>query len=395
MTGSDPALATTPDASPGVTGRVAWAVGSWSLVLLLVILAVFAVEGIASFYLLATDLRSLRARRENERPHTTYDTLLGWVNRPSAVSPDEYGKGIGLTTDPQGFRGGHALSAEPKAGTVRIACSGDSFTLGYGVDDASTWCARLESLLPGVETMNLGQGAYGIDQAYLWYARDGVKYRHALQIVALTYVQFDRALSTSFVGRFKPVLDAADGRLVARGVPVPPQTNAALRNAYAVRLFEELRALQWLRRFSSFNGTSRVARDVDARWPLFDAIFAALAEGHRQRGSHLVIVYLPTPKDRTPGPLDARRARSAQSAAAHGIPFIDLTDAMRAMRPDSSDLAFISRAPAGAAPGVPGHYTKLGNDWVARQLAARLREVPNVGALFVPVPSRPAAGRAK
>jgi hypothetical protein len=371
--------ATTP-ATPPRTGRPLRAVGIVILVVICCVGLLLLVEGGASLYLLGHDYVDARLPRENRRPHTTFDTLLGWVNKPGAHSANEYGPGIDISVDAQGFRGTRTLTATPAPGVVRLACSGDSFTLGYGVDDAHTWCHGLESLIPGLETMNLGQAAYGLDQAYLWYMRDGVRYQPAVQVVALTYVQFERALSGNFDGRNKPFLALEGSRLVARGVPVPPQTDEALRSVYARRLLGDLRFMQWLRTFGRFDANQQAAQAVDARWPVFEAAFASLAEQHAKAGTTLVLAYLPVRRDQRPGPLDRRRARIAESAARLGIAFVDLTPALRAMRADSVDNAYLGKAPEGAAPGIEGHYTNLGNDWAARELAAFLAREPRVAA---------------
>ena len=44
---------------------------------------------------------------------------------------------------------------------------------GVGNDDV--WCKLLESIDNRIETVNLGQGGYGVDQAYLWYKRNSFK----------------------------------------------------------------------------------------------------------------------------------------------------------------------------------------------------------------------------
>ncbi len=342
------------------------------------VIAVLMLEGGASLYLLASDLRAARLPRNNVRPHTQFDTLLGWVNGRNRTAPDEYGPGVGVSTDAQGFRGTRTFATLPPAGTLRIACSGDSFTLGYGVDDAHTWCRKLEALLPTAETMNMGQGAYGYDQAWLWYLRDGASFVPQLHIVALTNVQFERALTDNFDGRFKPFFALDGARLSTRGVPVPSQSDEALRRVYSLRVLGEVRFVQWLRRFGRFDAAERAAREVDAQWAVVDAFVATLAAHHAERKSTVVLVYLPVRRDLQPGALDRRRDRLAATAAVHGVPFFDLTPALRATRSDSVDHAFLGKATRGAAPGVEGHYSNLGNAWVARELSALLANDPRV-----------------
>ena len=347
------------------------------------VLLLVLVEGSVSLLMFGRDYRNQQAPR-NSRPHTMYDTLLGWVNRPGSANPDEYGKGIGLTTNALGFRGSAAVNVSDTT-TPRLVCSGDSFTLGYGVSDDQTWCGLLESYFPGLQTLNMGQGAYGLDQAFLWYRRDGVPVPHRVTVFAMTHVEIERSVTPTFMGRFKPVLALKDGHVQANNVPVPPQTDESLRRAYANRLVNNLRIVQALRRFPSFGGTAGTEHMLQQFWPTIDAVFAELDSLNRARGSELVLAYLPTRADLSPSALDRRRANIAKFAESHHVRFIDLTPALRAMRGDSADLSFITKVPAGAAPGVGGHYTKLGNAWAARELATRLREIPALTPLATSV----------
>jgi hypothetical protein len=358
-----------------------------AIIALLCVLALLGLEGGVSFWLFWKDGVSVALPREANRAHMQPDTLLGWTNRPGNVSPDEYGPGIGIAIGPQGLRGARD-AAVPRAGAVRLACSGDSFTLGYGVDDAHAWCARLEQELPAVETLNLGQAAYGWDQAWLRYRRDGVALAPRLQVVALTYVQFERALSTNFDGRFKPQLTKAGDSVAVRGVPVPPLSDAALRRVRLTQVLGDLRAMQWLRTFRRFDPVRTSSAAVEANWPAFDAALGQLAREHRARGTQLVLAYLPVRREMGKGPLDARRAHVAKLATTLGVPFFDLTPALRALPPDSADNAFITTVAPGIAPAVPGHYSNIGNAWVARRLADTLRTDPVTGPLVAPRAAR-------
>ncbi|MGH2570030.1 MAG: hypothetical protein ACRDGR_02310 [bacterium] len=129
-----------------------------------VILGLLLIEGASRVALFAIDRRG----ELTERKHTTYDDELGWVNVPSTTVKDLYGPGRSLTINAQAFRGKREYEKTPPPGVTRLLCSGDSFTLGWGVDDDDTWCARLERENPELEVVNMGQGGYGIDQAYLW-----------------------------------------------------------------------------------------------------------------------------------------------------------------------------------------------------------------------------------
>ncbi|HTK49290.1 MAG TPA: hypothetical protein VL328_15035 [Gemmatimonadaceae bacterium] len=352
-----------------------------ALGLVAAVLLLALAEGAASAYLFASDFRAAAGPNTVTRPHTTYDTLLGWVNRKSFVSPNEFGPGLTLTTDAQGFRDTRDVTPVAPAGEVRLVCSGDSFTLASGIADGLHWCAQLESRLPGLRTMNMGQGMYGLDQAYLWYARDGVPYAHDAQILAITDVMLERSTTGTYSGRNKPYFELDHGRLAARNVPVPRQTTEELRVVYAARAVEDLRLMQLIRRIPMFGGRRSVEEASTKSFPIFEKIFDDLRAIHARHGSRLIIVYLPTKRDMRPGLHDAWRRRIAGYAHGHGVPFFDLTPAMRKLRPDSLDLVWITRVPAGSPTGVPGHYTNLGHLWVARVLADSLATLPEFARL--------------
>ena len=161
------------------------------------LLLLVVLEGGSSLLLLVADLYRTPPQL-TERPHTQYDTLLGWVNRPDFYDHDLYAPGVYLRTNSQGFRNDHAITPRVPPGRARAICSGDSFTLGYGVDNDHTWCALLEHRIHGLETVNMGQGGYGADQAYLWYKRDAEHLDHHVQIFAVILEDFRRAARRSW-----------------------------------------------------------------------------------------------------------------------------------------------------------------------------------------------------
>jgi hypothetical protein len=177
------------------------------------------VEGLASFALLARDMRKTSGLAE--RRHTKYDSDLGWVNGPGVHITDMYGPGVYLRTNAQGFRNDHDVDPAVPAGKFRVICSGDSFTLGFGVDNDHTWCHLLSVLDPRIEAVNMGQGGYGVDQAYLWYKRDGAKLATNLHLLAFVTEDFPRMQSDKFLGFGKPTLALEHDSLVVKNVPVP------------------------------------------------------------------------------------------------------------------------------------------------------------------------------
>ena len=96
------------------------------------------VEGLSSLALFVhtTTFHGVMAERQT----SAYDAELGWVALPNLRLRDFYRPGATLSTNNLGFRGTTDLDPAAPAARTRIICSGDSFTLGYGVDDEETWC---------------------------------------------------------------------------------------------------------------------------------------------------------------------------------------------------------------------------------------------------------------
>jgi hypothetical protein len=76
-----------------------------------------------------------------------------------------------------GMRDSREYTVEPPRGKVRLSSFGDSFTFGDGVTLNETWQKQLVRLNPSLEVLNYGSGAYGLDQAYLRYLREGKTYK--------------------------------------------------------------------------------------------------------------------------------------------------------------------------------------------------------------------------
>jgi hypothetical protein len=349
-----------------------------AVVVLLVVLA--GIEGVSSAWLMAQEIRAIRPT-ENFR-QARYDTLLGWVGLPNLHIANNYGPGIHLTTNADGMRIHRPVSAALAPGTRRAICSGDSFAFGSGVADDQTMCAYLESELPGLETLNMAQRGFGIDQAYLWYRRDGARYTHQLHLFAFIWADFERMAVTSFTGYSKPILKLRDGRLVTENVPVPRWS--ATTKAYEVQnILMRSRLFELARRPSDQSDAANLRR-VDAQvWNVAEAVFLDLARLNAERHSQLVLVYLPNLVEFDAGPHDVRRARLEQFSKRTGIPLVDLTPDLRAVPRDSLDWLFIT---ANQIPvrGSAGHYSPRGNHWAAERLAVHLRDLPAVSAILSP-----------
>jgi hypothetical protein len=337
------------------------------LVLLLVL-----VEGAASTTLIA--YRVLRNRGVSEGRHSRYDDTLGWVALPNVHLPDHYGPGVRLQTNSQGFRADRDFARQVPPGKTRIICSGDSFTLGWGVTNDQAWCQRLAALEPRFETVNMGQGGYGLDQAYLWYMRDGRPLDHHVLLFAFISDDFDRMQLTRFNGFGKPLLDVSGDSIVITNHPVPRTSwftrwRAAnihtISNMVSVQ-FASLAKAKFARSVSaseqsdSANARARRTQHVASR------IFEELSRATREKHGRLILVHLPWPGDyRGTANTTAWRAFVHDEAKRQGIPVIDFIEIFGSVPRTEISSMFAPNS----------HYSVKGNEFVATTL---LKELPRI-----------------
>lgn len=310
-----------------------------------------------------------------ERSHTRYDPELGWVNRKSVALPDFYGPGAHLHVNAQGFRGRRDVAPEPAPGRVRVVCSGDSFALGYGVDDAETWCQQLERIDARLETVNMGQGGYGIGQSWLWFARDGEPLAPDVHLFSFIVEDFERLRSTSFFGYGKPRVRLGAGGLRVDNVPVPRGAYAVPWLVHNAHLFDRLRSVRFLRavlRSAPPDAPSEIPEDLAE---LAFAVFEDLQHRHGEAGRLLVLVYLPMIEEYRGRETDEWRLRLRREAARRGIVLFDLVEPLRELPPDRIEALFLQPGRL-AFPAAAGHYTAAGNRLVAEWIHARLQRMP-------------------
>ena len=353
-------------------------------------IALFALlEGGSSLVLLALAIRQGQHAYEHRARHVQHDAELGWVNQPGLSLPNMYGPGVDLHIDERGFRVASRGTARAAGSGPRAVCSGDSFTFGVGVADDRTWCAMLAAMGPGVTTVNMGQGAYGLDQAYLRYKRDGAKLAHDVQVFAYITDDVRRMQSTTAYGLNKPRLELRNDSLVTTNVPVP-QFNAHVgryRLAEVVR--NELRLMRLFRwaRDSLFHGQGIQRAGLTGTWTARDSltwmtvrrVVDDLVRVNDAKGSTLVVVHLPVFQEYWTSEADPWRERMRGAAAGGAFVFVDLVEALRRFPADSAGQMFIGFDIPGYAEGF-GHLSVAGNAWVAGQLERSLQEVPAFAA---------------
>ena len=353
------------------------------------ILVLLLLEGASSLVLFARDL-SRPVLYALPTAHTDYDTLLGWVNRRRFFDPNLYGHGVYFRTNAQGFRNNHDFTTAVPPGRVRLICSGDSFTLGYDVDNEHAWCAVLERKHPRLETVNMGQGGYGVDQVYLWYKRDGQALDHDLQVFAVIQDDFRRMQVRNYSsggGEYaKPVLTLEGDSLRVGNVPVPRWSFRTPRLVSFVHqkrpAIEQLRVAQLAEvlhtRFARDVGPGSAAAD-SVTWQVADRVFADLVNANRAKGSRLVVLFLPTRGDSSGSASDRWRRWLRLAGVQRGFVFVDLVEDLRAM-PSDSVASLFYKAPPVRTEVASLHYGEVGNEWVADRLYRHLATLPETAA---------------
>ena len=337
-----------------------------------ILVLVFAalIEGGVSLFLFTWDAFTNRGMAE--RLHTQYDPELGWVNLPNVHISDMYGAGRQLTTNSRGFRGRSDVADEVQTGKRRVVCVGDSFTLGYGVDDLDTWCHLLGTLDPELETVNMGQGGYGADQAYLWYKRDTKDVDHHLTVLAFITEGFRRMQEKSIAGYGKPILKLENDKLEVDNVPVPESAFFAPWLTQNIDVIRSLRSVEFLNRIRNRLGSTdsqelQMDRDSETR-AILRELLVDLEKTSTERGSELILVYLPTPRDYEPNKWRAWADSIEEVASELDIPFINLIEPIRGLDREEMTSLFIQDGVIDF-PGAHGHLNEKGNRYAAETIA--------------------------
>jgi hypothetical protein len=360
---SAPEPSTGPEQTTSLPRRVL--LGALATVLVLIV-----IEGALSWISALVKVVERSRPRSAEVGHAAYDPDLGWVHQRGVRLRDFYGPGRDFTTNAQGLRATAEYGPEAPAGRRRVVFLGDSFTMGFGVGDGDTFPAQIERLEPAIQSVNMGMGAYGVGQDYLWWKRDGEALRPRLLVFAFIAHDFQRLIEDHHI-QPKPRLALEDGRLVVRNVPVPRASAAETARTAARELTYWLDTAKALSRLIGWllPARSRRAALEDATRggdfafaPVAEGVFAELARETSARGTALLLVYLPTAAD-----LDRPRPVAAWAegvAGRLGVPFADLTPALEALDAERRECLF----------RPDGHYTVGGNRVVAAALLPAVRE---------------------
>lgn len=341
--------------------------------IVIVLVLLFLIEGMVSYFTIGSAFFNQRIA---ERQHTEYDEELGWINLPNVFIEDMYSREDYLTTNSQRYRNANDFSPGIPHGKVRIVCSGDSFTLGFGVDDENTWCQQLVAVDAQLETVNMGQGGYGVDQAYLWYMRDQAKLEHNIVLFAFIRDDFLRMESDTFMGYGRPYLTVREGEPVQENYPVPRRSYDASWLTVNLHMWGELDTVKFLNeklgKYLPQRDAGFVTRDHRHTDDVVAAIFASLQKTSAANQRAAVLVYLPTRGDYEDVRVSRWQQLVQEQASEHGYLFIDVAAEMRKLSRDEFEKMFRRG----------GHYTDEGNRYVAEVIHRKLTEMPAIAPLL-------------
>ena len=355
----------------------AWKRIAYSLVATLLVLILL--EGLLSAIWVAVEVGSLfsagpRVAELKEEFHCQYDAELGWVNRPQTRIEDFYGPGRTITINSSGVRGLKDLAGPEQKNTFRTICLGDSFTLGYGVDDRKTFPFLLQERAgAGVETVNMGQGGYSAGQCYLWLRRLAPELKPDLVVCVLIVEDFRRLMTGRTANGFAtPRFAVLDGKLTISNIPVPEKLASGtllLKQGQVLTAMQQHSSL--IRTVSQLNVDSAPTTDEEAVF-IGMHILSEMAVLCRSTGCPLYFALTPTLPELFDGASITRYEGVSRALreflVSEDIPYVDLRPAFTA-RTDQTPQLFLEEA--------FHHYSAAGNRIVAEELHRWLgRTVP-------------------
>ncbi len=166
----------------------------------------------------------IRELLEGRERYLTYSAQLGWTVKPNEA-------GTLYHSNSNGVRSTREYTPEPAPHMTRIATCGDSFTHSDGVYNHETWQAALSQLDERLEVLNFGVPAFGMDQAFLRFQRDGHLYRSQIVFIGFMTENIFR-----HVNRYRPFYSPKTGLPLAKPrFVIKNQALALLPNPMATR----------------------------------------------------------------------------------------------------------------------------------------------------------------
>ena len=319
-----------------------------------------------------------------------FDRDLGWGLAPNHTRRDA---GLVYRINSQAMRADREYPVQPPPERQRIAAFGDSFTHCSDVTQQDCWVPRLEAAWPGSEVLNFGVTAYGPDQAWLRYQRDGRPFQPCGVLIGYFVEDIDRV-----VNRFRPFIHPDDSVVLSKPrflldgdeltlLPNPtsdprqlgdpeyvertlgPHDSWYFPGTFVPGPFDQF-GIARLARTAAYQQSRTALVRSEERYPFYEEqgeayqiagrILIQFAEQVRSDGAAPVAIVMP-------GETDLRAAAGGQPAywplvtwlGRAGVPVVDLTGVLtEAAEEHGVDRLFVER-----------HYSALGNAIVAQHLA--------------------------
>lgn len=324
-----------------------------------------------------------------------YDAELGWVNRPNTQCTF---KGHPLAINDRGLRDDDPVVPNDDNQKARVLLLGDSQVFGDGVAIEETLGARLETLLPGVQTLNAGAIGYGGDQCVLLLKRLADRLKPNLTILTLNAFDLRDHVTNEIKGGYrKPrfVLNNA-GEDAQQELELEPVVAPSVKQRLGRWLTQHSRLYMLAKR--QHTRPAGAAQREAARWDSPDAVFPEnLDEALAVTASILVrfdadvqridgraaVVWLPYEMDYTSAEFRGRSnvavGRLADGCRQLGLPLIDLRPALENITGAPSDDAPLTAQPHEYFLDKL-HFSPSGHARIASALAERLVQLKLIPA---------------
>ena len=336
--------------------------------LAVVVPGLLMLEGVCSLIWVGSDYTKFReslpiAIESPEAFHARHDAEIGWEHIPGVQIKDFYGPGRNITINSDGFRGDEEYLGKKPPDRIRLVLLGDSFTLGYGVDDAQTYSAHLARLNPTVQAVNVGQGGYSIGQCYLWHRRVGKQLEPDSVVFAFILDDIWRMESGRLAnGYAMPGFEVRDGSIHVTDQPVPDKVTTGsviLEDGQTTDFF--LERILVLRTVDALIGDRGNGRDLGLRTEQLRVAQAMFDEIHRELTAQkipFVIMLMPELREL------AVSSIFRNFAAARSIPLLDVHDVFSQTDPAIVETYYL--------PEQWHYFSETGNRFVAQELNAFL-----------------------
>jgi lysophospholipase L1-like esterase len=242
------------------------------------------------------------------------DPLIGHEHRPNA---DAFLMGVRITTNDAGFRNG-PVTPKKSPDSTRIMMLGDSVLLGWGTKQNETVSARLQEAWRtsgrNVEVINTGVGNYNTIMEVEFFLTRGAQYKP--DVVVLNY----------FINDAEPV-PSHEASWIERTSEAWVYYGSRLD--IVARELEVGRHTDWRRYYENLY-------DDDSNpggWRAVKIWIKKLSAVCRAQNIHLLIVNYPELRSLKPYPFQDVNQRLAALAKEIGVPYLDLTDALKDENP--------------------------------------------------------------